>query len=95
MRIIYSKHAERKIKERKVKRENIEKTLEEPYFIFYDLYTKNLINIAKIEIKGVSTNLVVVYTKQEDTIKIITLYPCKDIEREIKKKEVRRWARIR
>lgn len=56
MKIIYSKHAERKITERKIEKKNIEKTLKNPDFIFYDLYTKNLINITKIE---VSTNLAV------------------------------------
>jgi len=98
MKIIFSKHAEMKIKERKVKKENIEKTLKEPDFVFYDLHTRSLINIAKINIDDVPTNLVVVYTKQEDTIKIITVYPCKDIERNKKeggekvgKDEVKMW----
>ena len=95
MKIIFSKHADMKIRERKIRIENIEKTLQEPDFIFYDIRTRSLINIAKIKIENVFTNLVVVYTKQENTIKIITVYPCKDIEREIKKKEMKRWVKIK
>jgi len=44
MKIIFSEHAEGKIRERRVKKENIEKILEEPDFIFYDLHTRSLIN---------------------------------------------------
>ncbi len=70
MKIIFSKHAERKIRERRVKKENVEKILKEPDFIFYDLHTRSLINIAKIEVEDVSTNLVVAYTKQETSLKL-------------------------
>ena len=57
--------------------------------------TRVLVSIGKIQVEGVQTNLVVVYTKQEEAIKVITAYPCSDVEREIKKKEVRRWVRIK
>jgi len=95
MKLIFSKHAEMKIKERKIIKEDIEKVLKEPDFVFYDLFTRGLINIGKVQVEGTSTNLVVVYTKQKDAVKVITAYPCTDIVKEIKKKEVRRWIRIR
>ena len=53
-----------------------------------------MINITKVEIENVSTNLVVVYT-QEEVIKVKTVYPCKNIKKEIRKKEARRWVKIK
>lgn len=95
MKIIFSKHAEMKIKERIIEREEVEEVLKEPDFVFYDIYTKNFINVCKVKIKNVSTNLVVVYMKENDIIKIITVYPCKDIKRELRKKEGKRWIRVK
>ena len=93
--IDFSKHANMKIKERKISEKDVEKVLKEPDLVFYDLFTRGLISIGKIQIEGISTNLIVVYTKQENTIKVITAYPCTNIAKEIKKKEVRRWIKIR
>jgi len=45
--------------------------------------------------EDIKTNLVVVHRKEGETIKVITVYPCKDIEKEIRKKEGKRWIRIR
>jgi len=95
MKIIFSKHAEMKIKERNIEREDIEKVLKEPDFVFYDISTQNFINVRKLQIKEVSTNLVAVYIKQQDIIKIITVYPCKNIEREFRRKEGKRWLRVK
>lgn len=49
MKIIFSKHAEMKIKERKIEREDIEKVLKEPDFVFYDISTQNFINVRKLQ----------------------------------------------
>lgn len=95
MNIKFSRHAEIKIKERKIKKIEVEKILASPDHIFYDLYTKNMINIAGVEIENVLTNLVVVYVAEKDSIKVITVYPCKNINKEIKKKEEKRWVRIK
>lgn len=95
MKIIFSKHAEMKIKERIIEKEEVEEVLKEPDFVFYGIYTKNFINVCKVKIKDVSTNLVVVYMKENDIIKIITVYPCKDIKRELRKKEGKRWIRVK
>ena len=39
--------------------------------------------------------MVVVFRKESEVIRVITVYPCRDIEREIRKKEGRRWIRVR
>lgn len=72
----------------------IEKVLQSPEMTFYDLTNKTFIAISNIEIRTSKTHLVIVYTKKEDVFKIVTVYPCKNIEKEIKNKEGYRWIRI-
>lgn len=62
--------------------------------IFYDFINRTFIAIAKIKIKASETHLVLIYTKEEDVIKVVTVYPCKNIEKEIRNKEGHRWIRI-
>jgi len=95
IKITFSKHAQRKIVERELEQTIVEKVLESPNFIFYDLISKAMIAIAKVEIAGISTNLIVPYVKENDIFKIVTVYPCRDINREIKRKEGTRWVRIK
>ena len=95
MKIELSKHARQKIAERRINIETLEKVLEEAELLFFDIDTKALIAAAKVEIENVATNLVVIYTKERDLIKVITTYPCKDIDKEIKRKEGTRWIRIK
>jgi hypothetical protein len=45
--------------------------------------------------RGVETNLIVPFVKEGRTKKIITAYPCKRLEKELKNKEDIRWVRIR
>ncbi len=95
MEITLSKHAQRKLKERELDQAIVEKVLREPDFIFYDLFSKTMIAIAEVEIAGIHTNLVIPYVKENDKLKIVTIYPCREIDREIRRKEGMRWARIK
>jgi predicted aspartyl protease len=95
MKIILSKHAQFKFQERKIETKMIEKILEDYAYLFYDLITKAMIAVGKIKIDGVETNIVIVFTKKENEFYIITAYPCKDISKEIKKKEGGRWIKIK
>jgi hypothetical protein len=95
MEITFSKHALRKLKERKLDVSIVEKAVKEPTFIFYDLISRSMIAIAEIKIANTLTNLVVPHVKEKDNIRIITVYPCKDINREIRKKEGVRWIRVK
>ncbi len=81
--------------ERELKQTIVEEVLESPNFIFYDLISKAMIAIAKVEIAGTSTNLIVPYVKENDILKVVTIYPCRDINREIKRKEGTRWVKIK
>ncbi|MBA7685034.1 hypothetical protein ES703_93447 [subsurface metagenome] len=95
IKITFSKHAQRKVAERELEQTIIEKVLESPDFVFYDLVSKAMIAIAKVEITGISTNLIIPYVKENDILKVVTIYPCRDINREIKRKEGTRWVRIK
>ena len=94
MKITFSKHALQKIKERKIGIEMIEEVLSNPEFLFYDLIEKTLVAVAKVKIDDIKTNLVVVFIKKGEEIKIVTTYPCKNIDKEIKRKEGIRWVRM-
>jgi len=94
MRITYSKHAQLKLEERRIKAEVIEEVLEKPDLLFYDIMSKTIIAVAKVKFSDIETNLVVVFTKDGENIKIVTVYPCKDIDKEIRRKEGSRWVKI-
>lgn len=86
MKISYSKDAINKINERKIDKEWIEKILQNPEMIFYDFVNRTFIATSKIKIKENETHLVLIYTKEEDVIKVVTVYPCKNIGKEIRNK---------
>ena len=94
MRIIFSKHALQKIKERKIKVEVIEEVVSNPEFLFYDLIEKTMVAVAKVKTDDIQTNLVVVFIKKGEKIKIVMTYPCRNINKEIKRKEGIRWVRM-
>lgn len=94
MKITFSKHALQKIKERNIKVETIEEVLKNPEFLFYDLIEKTMIAVGKVKIDDVQTNLVVVFIRKGEDIKIVTTYPCKNIDKEIKRMEEIRWVRM-
>jgi len=94
MKITFSKHALQKIKERKIRVEMIEEVLSNSESLFYDLIEKTMVAVAKVKIDDIQTNFVVVFTKKGEEIKIVTTYPCKNINKEIKRKEGVRWVRM-
>ncbi|MDY6895086.1 MAG: DUF4258 domain-containing protein [Thermotogota bacterium] len=94
MKLILTKHASQKIIERQINLETLEEALNNHEYLFYDLQEKTLIAISRIKINNIQTNLVVVFTQEKDGIKIITTYPCRNIDKEINKKENIRWVRI-
>lgn len=95
MEIEYSRHAKLKLKERGIRTAETEKTIATPDFLYYDLASRTMVAIRKVKIGGAETNLVVPFIKQGNSVKIVTVYPCRDIEKELKKKEGARWVRIK
>lgn len=95
MKIRLSQHAQNKIAERKLEVHIIKKILASPDFIYYDLISKSMVAIGKAKLDEIETNIIIPFVKERDTFKIITIYPCKELDREIKKKEGIRWVRIK
>lgn len=93
--MLFSKHALLKIKERKIEKELIEKVILEPDFLFYDIASKCMIAIGKVIITGTETNLIVPFEKECDVVKVVTAYPCKNLKKELRRKEGEKWVRVR
>lgn len=95
MKIIFSKHARKKIREREIGRDLLVKILQKPDLLNYDLFSKTFIAVGEINImRGLKTNLIISFIKEDKTFKIITSYPCKNLKKELKNKEGIRWVRI-
>jgi hypothetical protein len=84
MRITYSDHAEHKIRVRRISRRTIQTVLENPDQRFYDVATNA--NIAVRQIAQDRLSLVVVFTVSSTGLRVVTVYPVKDIERETGRK---------
>ena len=51
--------------------------------------------IGNVKMVGVKTHLVVPYVKKSDDVKVVTVYPCRNINKEIGNKEAKRWVRVK
>ncbi|MDI6839443.1 MAG: hypothetical protein QMD71_01085 [bacterium] len=69
--------------------------LESPDYLFYDLFSKAMVAMGKTKIRGIHTYLVIPYIKENDKLKVVTIYPCRDINREIERNEGIRWIKIK
>ena len=66
--------------------------------IFGDLSSKEDIvpdTCSEVEIGDVETNLIVVFKPEDGGTRVITAYPCKNIDKEVKAKEGKRWLKIK
>lgn len=95
MTVEYSKHAKLKLRERGIGKSEIEKTIETPDYVFFDLDARTMVAIRKVEIGGEETSLVVPFIKTKNAVKIVTVYPFRNLEKELKNKEGARWVRIK
>lgn len=93
--MLFSRHALLKIKERKIEKELIEKVIQEPEFLFYDVIGKCMIAIGRVIMAGMETNLIVPFEKENDVVKVVTAYPCRNVKKEIRRKEGKKWVRVK
>jgi hypothetical protein len=93
--MFFSKHALLKIKERKIEKELVKKVIQEPEFLFYDIMGKCMIAISKVIIAGTETHLVVPFERESGEVKVVTAYPCRNLKKEIRRKEGKKWVRVR
>jgi hypothetical protein len=93
--IILSKHAKLKTTEREIEFLSLKKIFKHPDYVYFDLLSKTFVAVGKITISGIETNLIVPFVKEGKKIKIVTVYPCKYLRKELKSKEGKRWVRIK
>ncbi|MFQ5688404.1 MAG: type II toxin-antitoxin system PemK/MazF family toxin [Candidatus Scalindua sp.] len=56
----------------------------------FETYISKEEAIGNVKIAGVKTHLVVPYVKRSDDVKVVTVYPCRNINKEIGNKEAKR-----
>ncbi len=93
--MLFSKHALLKIKERKIDKNLIKNVIKEPYSLYYDIISRCMVAIGNVKMAGVKTHLVVPYVKKSNDVKVVTVYPCRNINKEIGNKEAKRWVRVK
>ncbi|MGR3178931.1 MAG: DUF4258 domain-containing protein [Candidatus Anammoxibacter sp.] len=93
--MLFSKHALLKIEERKIDKDLIVKVIKDPNILFYDIISRCMVAIGRVKIAGTETHLVVPYVRENDHAKVVTVYPCRDIKKEITGKEGKRWVKVR
>lgn len=91
----FSKHALLKIEERKIDKNLIVNVIKDPNILFYDIISRCMVAIGKVKIVGIETHLVVAYVKESEHAKVVTVYPCRDIKKEITRKEGKKWVKVR
>jgi len=95
MRLRYSAHAEEKIRIRKLSKDEIRLTLEDPDYRFYDVATNANVAVKEIVGPGEKIGLVVVFTVTREGFRIVTVFPVKDLSGEIRRKvNSRRWLSL-
>jgi len=48
--------------------------------------SRAFVAVSEVGVEGVKTNLVVVYVRGDNVIRVVTVYPCRRIDREIERK---------
>ncbi len=91
-----SKHARRKLEERMLSLDVVRNVVANPKFVFYDLLSRAFVAVSEVGVESVRISLVVVYVRKDNVIRVVTVYPCRRIDREIDRKVgVGRWVRVK
>ncbi len=86
MRLLYSEHAEEKVRTRELSRSQIRLVLERPDRKFYDVASNTNIAIKEVGSHTGRVWLVVVFTVTREGTRIVTVYPVKDLQSEMRRK---------
>lgn len=86
MEITFSEHASRRMDLYKLDRSEIKRLVATSRPSFFDIRTNTLIFIGKITLKVGVREVVVVITDEEGSRKVVTVYPCSELEKEIARK---------
>jgi hypothetical protein len=100
LKLKFTNHAAFKTQERKIDKDLINDVLRNPDYLFFDRESNSCIAIKRVlSDGGKETNFILVFNIEKIesnsiTIKIITCYPCKKLEKETKKVDKGRWQKI-
>lgn len=90
-----SEHAEEKVRIRKITLEAIRDVLRSPSHRFYDIINYTEVAVKEVDLYGERIGLVVVFTRENDVYRIVTLYPSRQFMEEIRRKvKLGRWISI-
>jgi len=94
-RLSFSKHAMEKMKERGIGIEDLRRVLESPRLRFYDASSRAEVVVGESHLYGLKIHLVVVFRRRGEELHIVTVYPVREVEREVERKvKSGRWIRI-
>jgi hypothetical protein len=93
MQIKYSKHLKTKIALRKIDYELPKKIFEDAEERFIDIATGNTIAVARVVIYAKERDVMVAYNYEEENVKLLTIHPLKEGQKENRIKSGR-WRRL-
>ena len=82
MQIIYSQHIENRLRLRQIEYELPKRIVEQAKENYYDNETGHRIATMKIEINNKIKEVMVAYTVEEETLKLLTIHPLKKGQKE-------------
>lgn len=91
----FSKHAREKMKERGIGIEDLRRVFESPMFRFYDVVSRAEVIMGECTLYNIKIFLTVIFRRRDDSLHIITVYPVRDVEEEVRRKvKSGRWIQI-
>jgi len=93
MEIVYSKHAEHRLRIRGIPFDLPAKMVEEAEERFFDTETGHLIAVKRTELYGKIRDVMVAYLQEMETFTVLTIHPLKEGQKENRLK-IGRWRKI-
>ena len=93
MKIEYSKHIKNRLKLRRIEHELPKKVFEQAEERYYDKETGHLIAVMEVDLYDKNREVMVAYIIQEDCVKLLTIHPLKEGQKE-NRINAGRWREI-
>ena len=93
MKIEYSKHIKNRLKLRRIEHELPKKVFEQAEERYYDKETGHLIAVMEVDLYDKNREVMVAYIIQEDCVKLLTIHPLKEGQKE-NRINAGRWSEI-
>jgi hypothetical protein len=93
MKIEYSEHIKNRLKLRRIEYELPKKVFEQAEGRYYDRETGHLIAVMNVDLYDKNREVMVAYIIQEDCVKLLTIHPLKEDQKE-NRINAGRWRKI-